>query len=135
MDQAEFTDYFIEYVRQYYFAWIVEDKNYNFPDNYGPVGIIVARFNGWDMDPVFIPFQWITPKNTLKMIVGFFQMARYEKGIGILNMSSDECRLGFLKKVSKRYNVFYYVGKIPRGNRGDDKYMFYGRGKDFYKTA
>jgi hypothetical protein len=135
LDQAEFTEHFIDYLSEFYTAWIVEDKNYHFPEKYGPIGLIVAQFNGWDMEPVFMPFKWITPKNTLKMIVGFFQMARYQKGIGILNINSDECRLGFLKKVSKRYNVFYYVGKIPRGNMGDDKYMFYGRGKDFYKTA
>ena len=135
MEQAELADYFVEYISQHYFAWIVEDKNYHFPDNYGPIGLIVAQFNGWDMEPVFIPFKWVTSKNVLKMIVGFFQMARYEKGIGILNMNSDESRLNFFRKVSKRYNVFHYVGKVPRGNHGSDKYMFYGRGKDFYKTA
>jgi hypothetical protein len=134
MDQSEFTDYFIDYLDQFYSAWIVEDKNYHYPDNYGPVGLIVADFNGWEMEPVFIPFEWITKKNVLKMVVAFFQMARYERGIGILSLSSGEESVNFFMKTAKRYNVIYYVGKIPRANRGDNRYMFYGRGKDFFSN-
>ena len=118
MDQEDFTNHIIEYIGQFYAAWVVEDKNYHFPGGYGPVGLIVATFNGWEM-----------------MVVAFFQMARYEKGIGILSLSSGEKGANFLMKTAKRYNVIYYVGKIPRGIQGDNKYMFYGRGKDFFSVA
>ena len=133
MDQSDFTDYFLEYISGYYAAWVVEDTNYHYPDNYGAVGLIVANFNGWDMEPIFIPFKWVSSKNVLKMIVAFFQMARYEKGIGVLSVNSNVKELDFFKKISKRYNVIHYVGKVPRGNQGEDKYMFYGRGKDFFQ--
>jgi hypothetical protein len=135
MSQSDLTDHFLEYISSYYAAWIVEDTNYHYPDGYGPVGLIVANFNGWDMEPVFIPFKWITRKNVLKMVVAFFQMARYEKGIGVLSVNSNIDQFDFFKKISKRYNVIHYVGKVPRGDNGLDKYMFYGRGKDFYRAA
>lgn len=134
MDQSEFTDYFIEYISQFYAAWVVEDKNHHYRDGYGPIGIITATFNGWELQPVFIPFKWISNRNMLKMVVAFFQMARYEQGIGILSLSSGESGVNFLMKTAKRYNVIYYVGKIPRGNHGDNRYMFYGRGKDFFSN-
>jgi hypothetical protein len=136
MSQSELTDYFLEYVSGFYSAWIVEDGNYHYnPDGYGAVGLIVANFNGWDMEPVFVRFKWATKKNVLKMVIAFFQMARYEKGIGVLSVNSNVDQLDFFKKISKRYNVIHYVGKVPRGNNGLDKYMFYGRGKDFYRAA
>jgi hypothetical protein len=135
MNQAEFVSHFIEYLNQFYAVWIVEDKNYHFPEGKGPVGLIVAQFDEWEMEPTFIPFKWITKRNVLKMVVAFFQMARYEKGIGILSLNSGEAGVDFLMKTAKRYNVIYYVGKIPRGNMGDTRYMFYGRGKDFFLRA
>ena len=134
MDQSEFTDYFFEYISQFYAAWVVEDKNHHYRDGYGPIGIITATFNGWELQPVFIPFKWISNRNMLKMVVAFFQMARYQQGIGILSLSSGESGVNFLMKTAKRYNVIYYVGKIPRGNHGDNRYMFYGRGKDFFSN-
>ena len=135
LTQEEFTREILEYLSSFYAAWIVEDTNYHFPSGYGPIGIILSKFNGWEMEPVFIQFKWITMRNVLKMVVAFFQMARYEKGIGILSINSGEKSFNFFNKISKRYGVLYYVGKIPRGNMGDNKYMFYGRGKDFFRAA
>jgi len=129
-DQEEFTRVFLDYLGQFYAVWIVDDKNYHYPDGFGATGLIVSTFNGWSLTPKFIAFPWATDKNRLKAVVAFMQMARYEKGIGMLNLSTTAP--GFFQHIRKRYGVMYYVGKVPRGERGTDAYLFYGRGKDFY---
>ncbi len=130
-DQSEFTRLFLDYLQGFYAAWIVRDKNYNYPDGYGATGLIVAAFNGWSLTPEFIAFPWATDRNRLKAVVAFMQMARYEKGIGLLNLSTTDPQ--FFQHIRKRYGVMYYVGKVPRGSNGTDAFLFYGRGKDFYQ--
>ena len=131
LSQEEFTERFIEHISKYYAVWIVEDKNYRFPNGYGAIGLIFAKFNGWSMEPEFFPFSWATDRNKLKMVVSFMMMARYEKGIGTLNFTTTEEE--FYQHLRKKYGVMYYVGKVPRGAMGKDAYLFYGRGKDFFK--
>lgn len=133
MDQEQFTDKIIQYISSKYAAWMIEDNNYKYKDGYGPVGLMVASYNGWEMEPHFMPFPWATPRNRMKSIVGFMMMARYEKGVGVLNVYTGEEGRDFFSRVGKKYGVMYFVGKVPRGMYGDDKYYFYGRGGDYFK--
>ena len=133
LDQVSFTDKMISIISKYHWSWVIEDKNPSFSTKEGPVGIMVAKFNGWEMEPHFLPFPWATPRNRIKAIVGFAMMARYEKGIGILNIFSQEKDRDFFKHLGKRYGVMYFVGKVPRGNNGKDRYVFYGRGGSYFK--
>ena len=133
VSQEEFTQDILTILTPYEWVWMIEDKNHLYPDGYGPVGIMVARFNGWEMEPHFMSFPWATPRNKVKSVVAFMQMARYEKGVGVLNVYSGDEDKDFFKHLGKRYGVMYYVGKIPRGGYGDDKYVFYGRGGSFFK--
>jgi hypothetical protein len=133
LSQEEFTDKVLEYLGNYHFAWVVEDKNYKFPSGYGAVGLIVGKFDGWALEPHWMPFSWATARNRLRTAVSFFQMARYEKGVGVLNIYSGEKDVDFFHNLKKRYGVVYYIGKFPRGDYGEDRYIFYARGKDFFK--
>jgi len=131
LSQEEFTNKFIERISKYYAVWVVDDKNHGYSSGYGAVGLIFANFNGWSMEPLFSPFPWATDRNKLKMAVSFMMMARYEKGIGTLNFTTTNET--FFQHLRKRYGVVYYVGKVPRGSMGEDSYLFYGRGKDFFR--
>ena len=131
LSQEDFTERFVDHLKQFYAVWIVDDKNYKFSEGYGSVGIIFSKFNGWSMEPEFHPFPWATDRNKLKMAVSFMMMARYEKGIGTLNFTTTNET--FYQHLRKKYGVVYYVGKVPRGTQGEDTYLFYGRGKDFFK--
>ena len=133
MEQEEFTGKILEILAQNYAAWIIEDINYKFASKHGPVGLVVAKFNGWTMEPHYLPFPWSTPRNRLKAVVGFMMKARYEKGIGVLDVFSQDNDVDFFKHVSKQYGVIYYVGKVPRGDYGHNKYYFYGRGGSYFK--
>lgn len=134
LTQEQFTEKILDLLSDQYAVWISEDKNYHYPNGYGPVGLIAAHFNGWIMEPHFMPFTWATKRNKLKTNVAFMQMARYEKGVGILTVNSKEKNMNFFKHLSKKYGVLYYVGKIPKGNFGEDNYLFYGRGGSFFKN-
>jgi hypothetical protein len=132
LTQEDFTEKFLEHLKQFYAVWMVDDTNYHYSDGEGAVGMIFSKFNGWSMEPEFHPFPWATDKNKLKMAVSFMMMARYEKGIGTLNFSTtDET---FYQHLRHKYGVVYYVGKVPRGTMGKDSYLFYGRGKDFFRN-
>lgn len=133
LDQEAFTERMLEIIGQNYSAWISEDKNHKFGDGHGPVGLIVAKFNGWEMEPHYLPFPWSTPKNRIKTVVAFMMKARYEKGVGVLNIRSREEDKDFYRHIQKQYGVMYYVGKVPRGDYGADRYDFYGRGGSYFK--
>lgn len=134
LTQEQFTDKVLELISEQYSVWIAEDKNYHYPNGYGPVGLIAAHFNGWIMEPHFMPFSWATKRNRLKVNVAFMQMARYEKGIGIITVNSKEENKDFFFHLWKKYRVIYYVGFIKKGNFGEDNYLFYGRGGSFFKS-
>jgi hypothetical protein len=133
MDQEEFTDKMLQILSQNYASWIIEDKNHKFGDGSGPVGLMVAKFNGWTMEPHYLPFPWSTPRNKIKAVVAFMMKARYEKGVGVLDVFARENDKDFFRHLQKRYGVMYYVGKVPRGDYGADKYYFYGRGGSYFK--
>jgi hypothetical protein len=133
LSQEEFTEETIKYLSRFQFAWIVDDRNYHFPSGYGPVGIVVGRFNGWALEPHWIPFSWATARNRLRTAVAYFQMIRYEKDVGVLNVFSSDKDFRFFKRIGKKYGVIYYIGKFPRGDFGEDRYMFYGRGGSYFK--
>jgi hypothetical protein len=133
LTQDEFSDRIINILGKYYSAWMIEDKNHNFDKGEGAVGMMVAKFNGWAMEPHFLPFPWASGKNRIKSVVSFMQMARYQKGVGVLNVYSLEEDMDFFKHLGKKYGVMYYVGRIPRGDLGKDRYVFYGRGGDYFR--
>lgn len=133
MSQEEFTEYTIDYFSRFDYAWIAEDRNYQFPSGYGPVGLFVAKFNGWAMEPHFSPFAWATARNKMRVIVAYLQMTRYEKDVGVVNVYTNEKDFRFFRHLGKKYGVIYYIGKFPRGDFGEDRYMFYGRGGSYFK--
>ena len=133
LDQESFTEKVIRYLSGYEYAWMVDDVNSQYGEGKGPVGLMVARFNGWSLEPHFNPFSWITPRGNLRAVVSFLQMVRYEDGIGVAQIHSNSDDLNFFKHIQKRYGSAYYVGKIPGGDFGRDQHIFYSRGKDFYK--
>jgi len=133
LTQDEFTESVLSILSRHHWAWVIEDKNHHFSDKTGPIGLMVAKFNGWEMEPHYLPFPWATPRNSVKAVVGFMMMARYEKGVGILNVFSRENDKDFFRHLGKRYGVMYFVGKIPRGDYGEDRYVFYGRGGSYFK--
>ena len=133
LSQSEFTEIIYEIISRNQGAWIIEDKNNQYKEKYGPVGLVVAKFDGWAMEPHFLPFPWATPRSRLKSAVSFLMKVRYEKEIGVLNIYSRENDREFFDHLRKQYGVTYYVGKIPRGDYGHDKYQYYGRGGRFFK--
>ena len=133
LTQEVFAEKVIEYLQKFDFAWMCEDVNAKFRDGRGPVGLIVGRFDGWALEPHWMPFAWASARNRLRTAVSFFQMARYEKGVGVLTVYSGEENVTFFHKLKRRYGVLYYIGKFPRGDHGEDRYIFYARGKDFFK--
>jgi len=133
LTQEEFTEEAIKYFSRYQLAWIIEDRNRKFSSGYGPVGLVVGIFNGWALEPHWIPFSWASARNRLRTAIAYFQMMKYEKDVGVINVFSGEKDYRFFQRIGKKYGVIYYIGKFPRGDFGEDRYMFYGRGGSYFK--
>lgn len=103
--------------------WIIEDDNKNFRAGRGQIGIVGIKTDGWVYEPNVQFFRWATRKNKLRAAVGFFQMIRYQKDIGV-------CLVKVLKKDSRylyhlqKYGVLFPRGRIPMGSPQGDIYMF-----------
>jgi len=126
--QDLFAEYITEEVEQYTKKWIIEDKNAQFSDKYGPVGMMCAVYNGWELEPHFEAFKWATKRNILRSVVSFLQMMRYDKSVGIVNVYSRKDTNNLFKHVEK-YGVLKYAAKIPNGDIMGDRYIYYTRGR------
>jgi hypothetical protein len=62
LDQESFTEKVIRYLSGYEYAWMVDDVNSQYGEGKGPVGLMVARFNGWSLAGIsgrlFLSCKW-----------------------------------------------------------------------------
>ena len=128
MTQEQFAEYWVNVAAEYQKRWMIEDVNTKFSEGRGPIGVMMAVYNGWELEPHFEPFAWATPKNILKGVVGFLQMMRYDKDVGIVNVYSLKDTKRFFKHVTN-YGVLRYATEIPNGDIRGDRYIFYVRGR------
>ena len=128
VSQEQFADYMMSEVQPYEKKWLIEDTNAKYSNGYGPVGMVCAAYNGWELEPHFEPFEWASDRNILRSAVSFFQMMRYDKDVGIVNVYSLKRSKSFFNHVSK-YGVLKYATKIPDGDARGDRYIYYIRGR------
>lgn len=129
MTQDDFRSFFMDLASGYTAGWLIEDKNKSFGSGYGAVGLIFAVDNGYELEPHFEKFSWASNRNTLRAIVSFLQMMRYDKNVGVVNVyANDYNNLKYFKRLNK-YGVLNYVGTVPHGDIKGDRHIFYVRGK------
>jgi hypothetical protein len=125
MTDEEFEQMLLETFDPYQEVIVAEDENRRFGAKRGPVGIIVAKTNGYLYEPHVTWFPWANGKNKVRVAVSFFQKFRYRQ-LGVIRVHALEDAAGFFKRL-KKYVPLFYVGKIPGGDehgRGDD-FIFY----------
>lgn len=128
VSQEEFATIMADSIAEFQKKWMIEDNTSKFESGYGPVGMVYAVYNGWELIPSIELFSWASTRNKLRAAVSFLQMMRYDKTIGIVSVNSLKDSKNFFNHVSK-YGVLKYVGKIPDGDERGDKYLYYIRGR------
>lgn len=108
--------------------WIIEDINRSFKSGTGQIGVVGIKTNGWAFEPEAHFFRWATPKNILRAAVGFFQMIRHQKDVGICRIEVSQKDKALLDRM-KSYGVLFFRGRIPFGNEGGDTFVFSINGK------
>lgn len=126
--QEEFAQIMMSATGPYEKKWLIEDSNNKFEDGYGPIGMVCAAYNGWELIPSLEMFSWSSPRNSLRAAVSFLQMMRYDKTVGIVSINSLKNEKSFYNHVSK-YGVLRFAAKIPDGDENGDKYIYYIRGR------
>lgn len=100
---------------------VIEDKNKQFKEGKGIVGLILLMSDGWKAEPKTIFFDWATKRNKLKAAVSFLQMLRYSREVGVCEVRTEKSK--FLDHLVK-YGVIHFVGRIPFGNPKGDEYIY-----------
>lgn len=103
--------------------WIVEDDSKSFKSGRGQIGLVGIKTDGWSFSPQAVFFKWATPKNVLRSLVGFFQMIRYQKNVGVCRVEVLEKDMKMLQKLQK-YGVLFMRGRIPMGRPEGDVFVF-----------
>lgn len=124
-------DFLVEIAKKYGafdLLWIIEDDNTSFKSGRGQIGLVGIKTDGWAFSPSAIFFKWATPKNILRSLVGFFQMIRYQKDVGVCRVEALERDARMLSRL-KKYGVLFPRGRIPAGSSGGDLFLFSIQGK------
>jgi hypothetical protein len=124
-------DFLIEVARKYGafdLLWVIEDDNKNFKSGRGQIGLVGIKTDGWSYSPSAVFFKWATPRNVLRSLVGFFQMIRYQKSVGVCRVEVSEKDMKMLHRLQK-YGVLFLRGRIPFGSPDGDVFIFSIDGK------
>jgi hypothetical protein len=129
MDPEDFYDYIAKEMEPYEKAYIAEDVNAQFSTGLGPIGVIAANYDGWNLTPHVAFFPWATKRNKVRVTVGFLMKQRFQKDVGCIRIHTTETFRKFFSRVSK-YVPIKSCGKIEGGRPdGEWDYIFYVRGK------
>lgn len=126
LSQTDFLKAMAEKFGSFNLVWIIEDDTKRLKAGRGQVALVGIKSDGWTYEPSAFFFKWATPKNVLRSMVGFFQMIRYQKDVGVCVVRSTEFRT--LNRM-KSYGVLFLRGKIPSGDRKGDLFIFSIQGK------
>ena len=127
-DQIKFFAKLQDILNGYDEAFILEDRNKKFKNNWGPVGIVPSMYNGWVLEPHVEWFPWATTLNKVRSTVAFIMFARYSQDVGVTIYNSLKETKDFFKGL-KNYAPIYFINKVPYGDPRGDNYLFYTRGK------
>lgn len=128
LDQTQFLVAMAEKFGAFSLLWIIEDANSNFKSGRGQVAIVGVRTDGWAYEPKAWFFKWATARNRVKSAVGFLQMMRHQKEVGVCRVEVLDSEAKKLRKLEK-YGVLYPRGRVPFGNSEGDSYLFSIQGK------
>lgn len=109
-------------------AVLVEDDNNRYESGRGAVAFIAVRSDGWKHEPHVSYFAWATPRNKLRVSVGFIQFMRYNKHVGVCIVRCLKAHVNLFKRVSN-YALLNYLGRVVNGTPHGDEYVFTVAGK------
>ena len=124
----QFTAGVQNYISEADSVTILGDTNSEFANGRGPVGVVLANYDGWALVPHVLWFPWATPRNILRCSVGYLHSMRYARGVGVIKVLSDEHNADWFRRL-KRYVAISKAGMIPGGKAGSDEHIFYLRGR------
>lgn len=114
--------------------FILEDRNHTHESGKGPVGLVMANYDGWALVPHVEWFPWATTRNKIRCTVGFLQLMKYTHDVGVIKIFSDGANTEWFKWL-KRYISISLVGRIPGGRATGEECIFYIRGRKQHVTG
>ena len=129
LNKEQFINAMLDIAEYYDFGWMIEDATQAFSEGKAPVGVMMAKSDGWELEPHYENFAWSSARNRLRAVAAFLQMMRYDKDVGVVNVYSLKKDKRFFKHIAKNYGLLNYLGCIPHGDYRGDRHIFYVRGR------
>lgn len=108
--------------------FMLEDRNKEYSKGAGPVGIVLANYDGWALVPHVEWFPWASPRNIVRCSVGFLQAMKYTQDVGVIKIFAEGDAADWFKWL-KRYVAISLAGRIPYGRDTGQECIFYLRGR------
>lgn len=129
MEKTEFVNVMLDLAEHYDLGWMIEDTTNAFAEGKAPIGVMMAKTDGWEIEPHYENFTWASARNKLRAVTAFLQMMRYDKTVGVIKVHSLTKDKRFFKHLAKNYGVLNYLGCIPHGDYRGDQHIFYVKGR------
>ena len=120
LSMAEFIEFSNEFQLSIEEMNIVEDK---INGEVVPVGLIVAKNNGWVLEPHILWFDNVTKKAVYRIWVGFLKKTKYRTDIGACLIRVEKQDRNFLNHL-ETMGLIEYVGKIWGGRPHGNEYLY-----------
>ncbi len=130
----EFSDAYEPWLASFEKMSMLEDFNTEFEDRTGPVGLVVAHFDGWVLEPHVNWFPWVTKRNILRCSVAYLAVVAYSRKIGVIRIHSDTDTSAYFERLSE-YLPIARCGHIPHGRPNGEDIIFAMKGKKVGKDG
>jgi len=101
-------------------TWVLEDK---VRGEVVPVGIVLCKTDGWQLEPHIFYFENTTTKIKLRTFAAFLKKTKYRKDIGACIAKVDKSTVK-LTNVIEKMGLLKYVGKIWGGRPDGNDYIY-----------
>lgn len=128
LSKEKFVDEILKYIGTWTSVWLIDDECKWFERKRGPTAIVGVLADGWKLEPHFEFFKWATPRQILRAMVAFLNMAAKDKGVGVCIGRAPATHTRLLDHIKRRYRLWWFVGKIPNGGPYGDEYLYSLRG-------
>ena len=108
---------------------VIEANHKFFREKRGPVAMVTIDNFGWQIEPQVDFFFWATKRQRLAATIGFLQMIRYAKEVGVCVVKVPDSGVTMCDHVMKRYDLLRFEGKLPNAREEGTEFHYYLKGR------
>ena len=108
---------------------MIEENHRYFKAKRGPVAMVTIDNFGWQVEPQFDFFFWATKRQRLAAIIGFLQMIRYSKQVGVCVVKVGQKDVAICEHIVERYDLLRPCGRLPNAREDGTEFIYFLKGR------